>query len=393
MSGQTRLEQLRAELDRIDEELIDRAAARQRLVAEIGQYKQQQGRQLRDYRREREVLDGVRERALQSGLEPDLAEALLRNLIEASLTRQEQQRVLGSGRGDGRTALVIGGAGLMGQWLARFFDSQGFQVRIADPAWAPMDAQSSFDAVADWRDAELGADVIAICTPIEITRRILVELSDRAQERPVPGLVFDIASVKAPLIEALHQAAQAGLKICSIHPMFGPDTMLLAERHVLFMDAGHADALLEARALFEDTMAERVDLSLDRHDRLMALVLGLSHALNIVFADALAQSGLAAEQLAAISSTTFKRQLDVASAVVSENDRLYFEIQQLNPHELSVLDGLLDSVRRLRVSVSEQDQQAFSAQMKAGHEWLRQHQQSNRQSSGQSSRQSQQENK
>ncbi|MEM1082189.1 MAG: prephenate dehydrogenase dimerization domain-containing protein, partial [Pseudomonadota bacterium] len=117
-------------------------------------------------------------------------------------------------------------------------------------------------------------------------------------------------------------------------------------------------------------MAEQVDLSLEQHDRMMALVLGLSHAMNIVFADALVQSGVPADQLAALSSTTFKRQLEVAADVVAENDRLYFEIQQLNPYELEVLDGLLASAQRLRSSVSRQDQQAFSEQMKTGHRWL-----------------------
>ena len=199
------------------------------------------------------------------------------------------------------------------------------------------------------------------------------ELTELAQTQPINGLVFDIASIKAPLIEPLQQAAQAGLNICSIHPMFGPDTVLLAERHVLFMDVGQPDAVQQARALFEDTMAEQVELSLETHDQLMALVLGLSHALNITFADALAQSGLEAEQLAAISSTTFKRQLDVAGDVVAESDRLYFEIQQLNPHEMNVLDGLLASVQRLRSSIVTQDQQAFSEQMKAGHDWLTRH--------------------
>ncbi len=38
-------------------------------------------------------------------------------------------------------------------------------------------------------------------------------------------------------------------------------------------------------------MAERVVMTLDEHDRLIAYVLGLSHALNIAFFTALAESG------------------------------------------------------------------------------------------------------
>ena len=70
--------------------------------------------------------------------------------------------------------------------------------------------------------------------------------------------------------------------------MFGPDTQLLSGRHVIFIDLGDQAALQEAQALFAPTMAERVVMGLDEHDRLIAYVLGLSHALNIAFFTALA---------------------------------------------------------------------------------------------------------
>ncbi len=95
--------------------------------------------------------------------------------------------------------------------------------------------------------------------------------------------------------------------------MFGPDTELLSGRHVIFVDVGTAGALEEARSLFASTMAERVVMTLDEHDRLIAYVLGLSHALNIAFFTALANSGEAAPRLAQLSSTTYDAQVDVAT--------------------------------------------------------------------------------
>lgn len=50
-----------------------------------------------------------------------------------------------------------------------------------------------------------------------------------------------------------------------------------------------------------------VDAELAEHDRLTAPVLGLSHALSIVFFTALADSGVAAERLARILSTTYAK--------------------------------------------------------------------------------------
>ena len=51
------------------------------------------------------------------------------------------------------------------------------------------------------------------------------------------------------------------------------------------------------------------------HDRLIAYVLGLSHARNIAFFTALADSGEAAPKFARLSSTTFDSQLEVAGLV------------------------------------------------------------------------------
>ena len=94
--------------------------------------------------------------------------------------------------------------------------------------------------------------------------------------------------------------------------MFGPDTELLSGRHVIFVDLGAPEATAAARALFEPTMATLVEMDLESHDRLIAYVLGLSHALNIAFFTALAESGEAAPRLATLSSTTFDAQLGVA---------------------------------------------------------------------------------
>ena len=95
--------------------------------------------------------------------------------------------------------------------------------------------------------------------------------------------------------------------------MFGPDTELLSGRHVIFIDLGDQQAVDDAQTLFASTMAERVVMSLDEHDRLIAYVLGLSHALNIAFFTALAGSGEAAPRLAQLSSTTYDAQVDVAT--------------------------------------------------------------------------------
>ena len=356
------LEELRAQLNQIDQQLLQLVAQRQAVVADIGKVKLDTGTGTRDFKRERDVLLRARDNAARAGVSPDLGEALLKLLIRGSLTTQEQARVAAQGRGSGRSALLIGGAGKMGRWFASFLTSQGFRVVIADPA-GPV---AGYEHVADWRADALDQDIIVVATPIKLANVILTELAARKPR----GVVFDIGSLKTPLRQGLNALQAAGVKVTSVHPMFGPDTELLSGRHVLFIDLGSPAALDEAKNMFGSTMAQQVTMSLDEHDRLIAYVLGLSHAVNIAFFTALADSGEAAPRLAAMSSTTYDAQADIAEKVSNESPDLYFEIQSLNQYGRESLQALRTAVERIWSAVSGNRPDEFTAMMLQGREYL-----------------------
>ncbi|HEX5459796.1 MAG TPA: prephenate dehydrogenase/arogenate dehydrogenase family protein [Steroidobacteraceae bacterium] len=356
------LDDLRRRLSEIDRQLLALVGERKTLSGDVARVKRATGHPTRDFEREREVLEGARAAAKDVGVSPALAEELLRLLIRSSLTTQEQASVAARGAGSGRRALVIGGGGKMGRWFVQFLSSQGFGVEVADP----HDGPDGVPRVADWHATDLKHDYIVLATPLGVTDAILRDLALR---RP-RGVIFDVGSLKSPLRSGLMALKSHGCRVTSIHPMFGPDTELLSGRHVIFVDLGSAEALAEARALFASTMAEQVVMSLDDHDRLIAYVLGLSHALNIAFFTALAESGEAAPRLARLSSTTFDAQLDVASRVAQESPDLYFEIQSLNDYGAESLEALSKAVERLRTAVLSQDHDVFVAMMQQGREYL-----------------------
>jgi len=135
---------------------------------------------------------------------------------------------------------------------------------------------------------------------------------------------------------------------------------------VIFIDLGVPEATEAARSLFAHTTAVPVNMSLDEHDRAIGYVLGLSHALNIAFFTALAQSGEMAERLAELSSTTFDRQLAIARGVADENPHLYYEIQRLNEQGGEALSALEGAMRQVLASVRSGDESAFVALMQGG---------------------------
>jgi chorismate mutase/prephenate dehydrogenase len=355
------LDELRERLTSLDKKIIEIIGERQSIVSEIGQYKQQVGRATRDYERESVVLNLAKDNALKAGIDPKLAKKVLQLLILSSLTNQERARVEAEGKGNGRKVLVIGGAGKMGHWFVDFFNSQGFTTFVADKS---LDTQAR--SFSDWRDAGIDYDVIVIATPIKVSATILHELAEMEPK----SLIFDIGSLKTPLRDGLNAMISKNCLITSIHPMFGPGAELLSGKHLIFIDVGNEIATKKAKELFSATMVKQLDMDIDNHDRLIAYVLGLSHALNIAFFTALADSGEAAPKLAKLSSTTFDAQLIVSEAVASDSPELYFEIQKLNEYGLEPLNALCASADKIREVVINNDKKGFIELMQTGKEYL-----------------------
>jgi chorismate mutase/prephenate dehydrogenase len=285
----------------------------------------------------------------------------MHTLIRYSLADQEKSLISSSERGGGKTVLIIGGAGRMGQWFAEMLAAQGFAVDLADTT-----LDSGPGRFSNWRDAGVNYDIIIVATPISASNQILVELA----ELRATGLIFDIGSLKTPLRPGMQALAKAGCKVASLHPMFGPDTVLLSNQHLIFVDAGCPEATAEAKELFSGTLAEQLELTLEDHDRLIAYVLGLSHALNVTFFDALQRCGESASKLIRMSSTTFDAQLLVSAAVARENPQLYFDIQRLNEYGHEALDAMCESAEHLRSLIAAGDAQGFLDVMEKGQEYF-----------------------
>ena len=354
--------EFRQRLDEIDSGIIDLIAERQAVVTTIAEHKLKTGLPLRHYEREREVIDRGVERAESHGLEGSVARDILQTLIHHSLGNQEAHKLVQSEHGQGQSALVIGGLGRMGVWMSRYLDMVGYSVDVADTA----SGETQFARVDDWQAVVHNYDLIVVAVPLRPSNDILLRLATLKPQ----CLVFDIGSLKSPMREGLDAMRENGCRVCSVHPMFGPDEVGLSGRHILFVNVGNQEAIDESRALFAHTAADCVELSLEEHDEVMAWVLGLSHLVNIAFAGALAESGEAVPLLKQISSSTFNAQLNVATQVVSENPHLYYEIQQGNDNTAEVSEHFRKVLEELMRAVAENDEAVFTRYMGAANQHL-----------------------
>jgi chorismate mutase / prephenate dehydrogenase len=353
------IESLRRGIAESDRAIARAIGARLSLARHLGDRKSEGHEPTRDYAVEARVLERWRHELAPLGIPANRAEAIGRWLIEESVRVQEESRPRQGNRDSASAQIaVVGGSGAMGNWLVGFFEDSGHRVAIVDPRVNPS-VRSTFP---DVESAAAAADVLVFATPIRSTAPLL----RRALATGTHALVFDVLSVKAPIVDILRSGARAGRRVTSVHPMCGPSAKTLSERNLLIVDCGVPEANRAARALFEPTALSLAEVELNRHDALIAESLGLAHAVNLLFLAALSADPASPRELAAAASTTFHRQSSLAGAVAAEGPELYLDIQALNPHSWSVYEELRGALDRLSDIVERRDLQAFTELLKSG---------------------------
>ena len=373
MSTPTALDELRARIASVDREILTLAAERLSLAASVGETKRAAGLAVRNHATEADVIARFRTLADELQLDQEFAASLARTLISESVRHQEEQRNLrnrsassGETTKDASTeqsmrVLVVGGAGKMGRWLARFFAAQGHVVQTFDTA-GPVEG---FAHAADIREA-LNADVILLAMPLSAgpaTLREVFALEPR-------GLVADISSLKSHLIADLCDGAARGLRVASLHPLFGPNARTLSGRIMTVCDCGNAAAADDAVALFRDTALTITRMPVEQHDEYMQYVLGLSHLVSVLFFTTLERSGYAFNDLSTMASTTFYKQARTAAEVSRENPRMYHEIQQLNKHSPDLYKLVEQLLRDIESAALSTDSREFVELMERGRAWF-----------------------
>ncbi len=82
---------LRAEIDKINEELLDVLSRRMAVVEKILESKKKSGKKVRDRKREMKVIEKTRELAEEKGLDPDFAEDVMRLVISRSVAEEREK--------------------------------------------------------------------------------------------------------------------------------------------------------------------------------------------------------------------------------------------------------------------------------------------------------------
>lgn len=357
------LETIRHDISAIDRQLFELIKRREQLSSQIGEAKRKLSIPDKDFDREKIVFARAIALAEELDLPKTFAISLQKLVMELSLSRQERDRIKYGVAQSPLSVTVIGGAGRMGAWLCHFFADSGHHITVIDQKKPDFDC-TYYDALNE----EIShSDIIVVAAPIRESANILEKLETLSLEKPI---IFDVSSVKAPVKKALVNLYKKGIKVTSLHPMFGPTVELLFGKHIIITSLGNNDADNLAKDLFKSTSLNVVTMSIDEHDEIISYLLSLSHFLNLIFVRTLMNSGYAIDYLSQFSSTTFSNVLEIAKRVFLENPHLYYEIQALNPHNKHSHELLLQSLQDTLHTIDKQDEKSFVDFMKKGQEYL-----------------------
>lgn len=347
------LESLRDEIRKVDMQILDLISQRVNLAEKVGECKIEVGLPVRNPAMEEKVIKRYRDTAEIRGLNPDTMEFIAKSLIKESVDREAS---IPDTKKKRLTVSIVGGFGKMGKWLGVMLSKLGHTVLTIDPA------SGNNLVIAD----AAGSDVIIVSAPIHSINGILMQLDAVCRE---DALIFDIASLKSPFIQTLKDMAQRR-KVCSVHPMFGPSAGSLYGRNIVLCNCGNLKAIQETAALFGDKGGNIRVTTIEDHDKYMAYVLGLSHAVNIAFFTVLERSGIPYEDMKSVASTTFSKIMDTNHSVAMEDPGLYYEIQHMNVHRDEMWSLFTDAVEDVMAASMSDNSELFLTLMEAGREYF-----------------------
>ncbi len=256
---------------------------------------------------------------------------------------------------------IIGAGGQMGQWFSKYFASKDFQVTGYDEE-NPIKGKDIIQA-SSLVGGILKADYVMLCTPTRRTPEIIRLI---AKEMKRGTFLIDISSQKGKVVASLAKMPAKINPIC-IHPMFGPGIKKIKGQNIILVPVKDAKKeLTVAKTLFEG--ANFVTIDTVEHDKKIAVILGLTHLVNLVFANIISKD----EKMTLtekMSGSTFRVQKILAESIMAESPQLIETIIS-NPEIRRVAEDLWKDVGRLLTSIQESKTEEVLSYIKACQERL-----------------------
>ncbi|RZN43538.1 MAG: prephenate dehydrogenase/arogenate dehydrogenase family protein [Methanophagales archaeon ANME-1-THS] len=261
---------------------------------------------------------------------------------------------------------ILGGAGGMGEWFARFFDNNDFDVRI-------VDITDNTEAVAKRlgveflvtdllklkpgavRDALGDADIVLLSVPIAVTGGVIERVGPELHEG---SLLMDITSVKRMPMAMMERWTNERVEILGTHPLFGPSAKSMRGQSVIFVPLRSGPLSERLYKLFVGSGAKVEFLTAAEHDQLFGVIQGLTHFILFSLGLTLRELNFDIERSRNFMTPMYEILIDFMGRLLHQDPQLYAEIQtNFEMHEIH--KAFLRAAMRLSELVADRNLDEF----------------------------------
>jgi prephenate dehydrogenase len=259
--------------------------------------------------------------------------------------------------------IAVVGAGKMGVWFAKFFQSKGYTVTLADrkkEKLAKLRKKLQVDMTADFKTAMQDADQILICVSINAFEEVVKAISPALHKEQV---VMDICSIKEAPVRIMHQYIKDAT-ILGTHPVFGPGSNGVKHKaYILTPTNPNEQAFaVQFKKWLEQEEAHVFVMTPKKHDELMSLVLGLPHFIGLVACETLLEQKNLPETKK-VAGTTYRMLFTLAEATALETPDLYASLQANLPELGKIEDLFMAKAQEWLNLIKSKDSEAIVERM------------------------------
>jgi prephenate dehydrogenase len=238
---------------------------------------------------------------------------------------------------------IIGGTGKMGGFFAGVFKRAGHDVLIC----GRNTRITCFDLAKE-------CHLIMVSVPIRDTVRVIREIAPLLSPHQV---LCDLTSLKVAPVDAMMESSAS---VIGLHPMFGPGVPSLRGQTIVVTPARCSDETLDSLLSVFGREGAVITLSTpEEHDRIMALVQGLTHFVTLMVADTMRRLSTTPRETSPYMSPVYQIEMGLVGRLLSQDPDLYGDMLRLNPFVKTVLCACGDSLKEIREIILSDDAGAF----------------------------------
>jgi prephenate dehydratase/prephenate dehydrogenase len=233
---------------------------------------------------------------------------------------------------------IIGGNGGMGKLFSSLFIESGH------------DVVSHGRSTNNWNEIK-NSNVIIISAPKEAFGEICKKIKPFIKNQ----LVVSFSSYMTDDEESLNTLKA---DFVFIHPLFGPDIKNLEDKRIVITPTENK-LIRELEKVFKKHKMNVLNITIEKHDKLMLYVQALSQFNSLALAKTLRESGFTKKELDDAATITFNLNKGVIDRLVIQKPELWADIQFSNKDFDNLLNEHLDSIKDLADITKRKDLQEF----------------------------------